>query len=144
MKKEVKLFKITPTLEKGVVKLTHEVVSKEVDYSLEDNQMLEFYYRQIGCDTIDVTNFGGYSNPMHFSATVDDEGLLKSGNVAMSYSIPIGNRKVVRELCGTVLIGRVAEIEGREHDGYFEIGLTDNDIEFLKKNIECEVLGVTR
>ena len=43
MKQTVKLLKIAPRLEDGFVKLTHEVISKEVDYSLEENQMPEFF-----------------------------------------------------------------------------------------------------
>lgn len=144
MKQTVSLLKIAPKLEDGFVKLIKEVVSKEVDYSLEENQMLEFFYEHIGCDTIDVVAFGYYDNPNHFSVTVDDNGLLTSGNVAMKYTLPFEGEDISLELCGTILIGKVSELEGREDDGYFEVGLSDDNIEFLTKNLKFDVLGVTR
>lgn len=144
MKKTVQLLKIAPTLENGDFKFTHEVITKEVDYSQEENQMLHFLYENIGCNCIDVVMFGDYHDTNHFSVTVDDEGLLKSGNVVMSYTLTIDNNTMVKELSGTVLFGKVAEIKGRELDGYFEVGLTDDDIKYLTKNLKFNVLGITR
>lgn len=145
MKKTVKLLKIAPKLEvEGIVKLTQEIITKEVDFAEEDNKMLDFFYENIGCDCIDVVAFGYYDNPSHYSVTVDDEGLLKSGNVVIQYTLPIDNEPIVKELAGTILIGKVAEIEGREFDGFFEVGLSDTDIEYLTKNLKFDLKGVTR
>lgn len=143
MKKTVKLFKVSPILAEGVIRVRKEVISKEVDFSNEENQMLDFFYENIGCDLIDVVVFGDYYSPSHFTATVDDEGLLKSNNVVLNYKINVDGRELAYDLCGTVLFGRVGEVEGREEDGFFELGLNDEDIEYLDKNLQIDLVGVT-
>lgn len=148
MKRNVKLLKIEPSIKELPIGLQPTITISVVEVEVNDentNEFLYFAYEQIGCDCIDVTTFGGHYNENHFSVTVDDEGLLKSGNVAMELKLPIVDMGVVTlELCGTILIGHCSELEGKPLDGLYEVGLTDEQIEYVQNNLEIRVIGLTR
>ena len=142
--KTVRLMRVRPNIIGDVINVECEVVSKEVDFSSDDTTMLDFFYKNIGCDCIDIVSFGGLYNPKGFSVTVDDEGLLKSGNVVLKYTLPIDNDNHVLELSGTILIGKCDYVEGRDEDGLNEVGLSDEEIKYIKENLQIELKGVTR
>ena len=140
MKQKIKLLKIEPKLEDEYIGISMKEVSTYVDYVGDSRDFLEFVYDEIGCELIDVATFGNYASENHFTCIVDDEGLLKSGNVAIEYSLPINDIKHTLELCGTILVGKVGMVEGV--DSYIEIGLTDEEVTYLKGNMQFKVLGL--
>ena len=145
IKKEVRLIKIRPNIVGDImVDLDVSIIGKEVDFSNDDLTMLDEYYKHIGCDCIDITSFGGIYNPKGYSVVVDDEGLLKSGNLVMAYTLPIEGENITLELAGTILIGKSDYVENKDFDGLYEVGLSDSDIEYIKEHLSVRLLGLTR
>ena len=143
-KKTVRLLRIRPSVVDTMVMVGVEVVEKEVDFSKDDLSMLDFYYEHTECDCIDIVSFGGLYNANGFSVVCDDEGLLKSGNVVMKYALPIDDELHELKLSGSILIGKCDYIEGREDDGMYEVGLTDEQLDYIQENLQYKLLGVTR
>lgn len=143
-KKTVQLLRIRPSILNGAVDLEVSIVSKEVDFSQDDISMLDFYYKNTECDCIDIVSFGGIYNPNGFTVVCDDEGLLKTNNIVLKYILPIDGENLELDLSGSILIGKSDYIEGREDDGMYEIGLNDEQIEYIHKNLQIKFLGVTR
>lgn len=144
-KKTIYLLRLRPQVdvEKKLITVETELVSTDVDYSQDDNSVLDFYYKHTECDCIDIVSFGGLYNPKGFSVVCDDEGLLKSGNAVMKYTLPIDNVPYELDLSGSILIGKSDTIKGRELDGLFEVGLTMDEIEYIQDNLHIEFLGLT-
>ena len=144
-KKTVYLMRIRPKVDvaKKLVTVETELVSTEVDYSQVDNSMLDFYYKHTECDCIDIVSFGGLYNPKGFTVVCDDEGLLKSGNAVMKYTLPIESLPYELDLAGSILIGKSDYIEGRMEDGLFEVGLTMEDVEYIQNKLQISFLGLT-
>lgn len=141
--KTVRLMRIKPSIVGNTLSLESEIVSKEVDFSQDDISMLDFYYEHTECNCIDIVTFGDVDSLKSFTVVVDDEGLLKSGNVVMTYQLDILGVPYELDLCGAILIGKSDYIEGRE-DGLYEVGLDDEQIQFIQNNLAVKFLGVTR
>ena len=100
---------------------------------LEKNN-LNFFYNEIGCEMIDVVRFDG------FDIFVDDEGLLKKGNVVAE--ITWGEFKV--PLAGNLLITKGADDNGKtlwfDNDELVDLTLMEKIVDMLDG---CEFKGVT-
>lgn len=70
----------------------------------EEKDNLEFFYKAIECDMIDIVYAEG------FDMVVDDEGLLKSNNVVNEYTLPNGSKVV---LAGNIVFTKPCDNEGR-------------------------------
>lgn len=142
--KEVKMLKIQPILINGTVDMKVKVIGKMVDFDKDEATMLDVFYKHIECDCIDIVSFGGHYNPKGYSVVVDDEGLLKSGNVVITYTLPIDGEEYPLDLAGAILIGKSDYVENRDEDGLYEVGLSDEDLDYIQDNLTIKLRGVTR
>ncbi len=134
------MVKVRPSLVQGIIPKVEVALSVVELEKNNDNKMLDFCYKEIGCDLIEYATFGDPYEEKHFNAIVDEEGLLKSGNIAMSLELPINNKPIQLDLCGTVLLSKSKLGE----EGLEEVGLTMEEVEYISKNLEVKVIGVTR
>lgn len=141
--KKLQMLKVAPKLVEDSIlpKIEISVVALESKgEEFESREMLDFYYKEIECDLIDVATFGNPYEKNHFSVIVDDEGLLKSGNVAMALLLPIEGETLTLELCGTLLFSKSELIEG---EGLVEVGLTEEEIQYVIENLGIKIIGIT-
>lgn len=108
---------------------------------IDTDNFLEVCYKEIGCDLIEYATFGNPYEENHFNAIVDEEGLLKSGNLVMELGLILNGEKLILQLCGTVLLSK-SKLD--EEHGLIDIGLTDNEIDYLKNNLEVSLIGKTK
>lgn len=134
------MVKVRPSLVQGLIPNVEVSVVELEKSNGNSSEMLDFCYKEIGCELIDYAMFGNPYEENHFNAIVDDEGLLKSGNVVMSLELPINNKPIQLDLCGTVLLSKSKLGE----EGLEEVGLTMEEVEYISKNLEVKVIGVTR
>ena len=81
----------------GEDKLALNRVVTFVEAPKDEKDNLDFFYKHIDCDTMDGVYFDGYD------FFVDDNGLLKSGNVVCEYNgVPLAGNIVVTAGCDSV------------------------------------------
>lgn len=106
---------------------------KFVDAPKDSKDNLEFFYKHIDTNMIDVVFAEG------FDIWVDDEGLLKSGNAVIEFELD--GRKV--PLAGNFIITKNPDAEGNTQ--FFD---EDADAEVITKVVgvleRCTLKGVTR
>lgn len=130
------MMKIEPSIEKDFIPSVR--LSK---IEIDTDNFLEDCYKEINCDLIEYATFGDPYEQDHFNAIVDEEGLLKSGNLIMELELTLIKEKLKLQLCGTVLLGK-SKLD--EEHGLIDIGLTDNEIDYLKNNLEVSLIGKTK
>lgn len=92
------------------------------NYKIKDiTEELETIYKEINCQTIDITNFLG-TNGVLYDVICDDEGLLKSDFSIILY------KNYEPYIAGSVLISK-------SNDKGENIGLNQDDIVYLENNI---------
>ena len=128
MKKAI-LVKIT----KDDVAMTINHYSELIDAPIDEKDNLDFLYKNIGCQMIDVVYFD------KFEIFVDDEGLLKSGNCVYEYSS--GGFTVA--LAGSLIIAKGVDDEGRTlwFDEKEDIEALEETVNMLKS---AEWKGMTK
>lgn len=104
-----------------------------------ENDKLDWYYKMIGCDCIDIVTPYGVDNiaKMYdlksiigkFCLIVDDEGLLKENpEVNPIASLMYGIDDHGQALFGNVLVG----VNKPTEDGIETVGMTDNELMLLQ------------
>lgn len=104
-----------------------------------ENDKLDWYYKMIGCDCIDIVTPYGVDNiaKMYdlksiigkFCLIVDDEGLLKENpEVNPIASLMYGIDDHGQALFGNVLVG----VNKPTEDGIDTVGMTDNELMLLQ------------
>lgn len=98
--------------------------------------MLDFFQEHVE-NIIDIVNMHVYDYENDIAVVVDDEGLLKVGNIV--YEIKFKEQKI--QLAGTLLIGKN---EMRE-DGLYTVGFTSEELRDIhnNKHIVVKAIGET-
>lgn len=101
---------------------------------VEEKVGLQTMYDNIGCDTVDVVRL-----PNNIDVWVDDEGLLKSGNVVMDYLVKENkeSEEFSLQLAGNALLLSY-DNEGNS------LGLSDEQIKWIQNNIQVRPYGITK
>ena len=122
-------------------------MSEVIDFPTGSGSNLDFYYKQIGCDCIDIVHtyaleeLGVRGSVGEFCMVIDDEGLLKDNPVLN----PIASLLYGCDLHGQPIAGNVLICQNRETPvGIETVGLTDYDVyqfhtylgEIIKKHNE--------
>lgn len=106
---------------------------KIIDAPSKEEDDLDFFYREIGCRTIDVVQFNG------LDIFVDDEGLLVSGNVVIEY---YDNGEPIVILAGNLVITNGIDTIGRT------VWFSDDDhktmMNIVKRLESFVVKGITK
>ena len=113
---------------KGMLLDTSAMLMKTVFF--EEDFGLEDMYNHVGCDHLDIVRL-----PERIDIWVDDEGLLKSGNIVMQYQLKDIGEPL--HLAGNALFLSYDD-EGNT------IGLTNDQIMWIAENIEFVPYGETR
>jgi hypothetical protein len=93
----------------------------------EQDEVLDFLYKEIGCNTVDVAYL-----PDGLLGWVDDEGLLKSGNVVCEYG--------GAPLAGTVILSMSETTDEGETKWLETVEDIESAIDMAEKS---ELKGVT-
>ncbi|RKJ50410.1 hypothetical protein D7X33_32650 [Butyricicoccus sp. 1XD8-22] len=99
----------------------------------EKEQDLDFYYKNLGCEMIDIVNYS-----REIAIVVDDEGLLKSNNPVFEVIDANGNKL---HLAGNLLF---AKNHFDEYEGVSLRGLDAGEAYNLMMELKFKVIGVTR
>lgn len=111
-----------------------------VDYTIEKSEevdSLDFFHDHVS-NIIDITSLGLFDYEKDLAFVIDDEGLMKSGNLV--YLVEIGDKSM--HIAGDFLIGR----NELKEDGIYTIGFTKDEINDIKNNhgLRVSVYGVTK
>ena len=114
-----------------LVKPSDDISAKTQLVSLPEDFGLEYMYKYIQCDMVDVVEIAE-----GIDVWVDDNGLFKPGNIVLEYKIK-DNPDVVFHLAGNALF-LSSDDEGNS------IGLTMEQLSWLGKQLSIRPYGRTR
>lgn len=112
----------------GILITPEKTIVATKTFSYEE-MPLEKMYELLGCSTVDVVSLDH-----NIDMWVDDEGLLKSGNMVMDYTI---SNDAPIKLSGNVLL-LASNDEGET------IGLSDEQLSWIQKNLTYRAIGYVR
>lgn len=104
------------------------------EFEKDSRSNLKDYYRIIGCDSIDITNYS-----KDIAIVVDDEGLLKSANPVLEIAVDRNYYGNTIQLAGTLVFAKNHYGE----DGISLVGLTEEEILLLLRSLKMRAIGIS-
>lgn len=121
-------------MDKVLVLRVGEKKTVGVEMPFEKGAGLDFYYKNLNCELIDIVDAHGLASYPELSdlcLVCDDEGIFNSGAVNAVASLLYGYMEHGQALFGNVLVCKNHYTE----DGTETVGLTDEEMEALQEAI---------